>query len=215
MTSIASKTWDMLRLIRHGGPALCNIAVTNSCNAACDFCNFARGKVASRDLRWIDADQFDRERWPLARASNVPVCTGPSKALTPSLLSATQNSVVAFKTFGSADQNARPHDPSLSWGAPGHIPGAIHAPDQELVLEEKGLRNYGTDAARTEQAGQGSNEMDKKNDQIAHRRIVAGREILRKYGRNNNSPATPVTWYLSRSIEAVVTCRAVEFIVLL
>jgi hypothetical protein len=48
----------MLRLIRRGGPALCNIAVTNSCNAACDFCNFARGKVASRDLRWIDADQF-------------------------------------------------------------------------------------------------------------------------------------------------------------
>jgi hypothetical protein len=32
--------------------------------------------------------------------------------------------------------------------------------------------------------------MDTKNDQIAHRRIVAGREILRKYGRSNNSPAT-------------------------
>ena len=60
MTSIASKTWDMLRLIRRGGPALCNVAVTNSCNASCDFCNFARGKVASRDLRWIDADQFAR-----------------------------------------------------------------------------------------------------------------------------------------------------------
>ena len=60
MTSIASKAWDMLRLIRRGGPALCNIAVTNSCNAACDFCNFARGKVASHDLRWIDADQFGR-----------------------------------------------------------------------------------------------------------------------------------------------------------
>ncbi len=26
--------------------------------------------------------------------------------------------------------------------------------------------------------------------QIAHRRIVAGREILKEYGRNNNSPAT-------------------------
>jgi hypothetical protein len=48
----------------------------------------------------------------------------------------------------------------------------------------------GTGAARTEQAGQGSNKMDKKNDQIAHRRIVAGREIVGKYGRNNNSPAT-------------------------
>jgi hypothetical protein len=32
--------------------------------------------------------------------------------------------------------------------------------------------------------------MDKENNQIAHRRIVAGREILRKYGQNNNSPAT-------------------------
>jgi len=50
----------MLRLIRRGGPALCNIAVTNSCNAACDFCNFARGKVAARNLRWIDTDEFGR-----------------------------------------------------------------------------------------------------------------------------------------------------------
>lgn len=45
MKTVASKTWDMLRVIRRGGPALCNVAVTNSCNAACDFCNFARGKV--------------------------------------------------------------------------------------------------------------------------------------------------------------------------
>jgi MoaA/NifB/PqqE/SkfB family radical SAM enzyme len=50
----------MLRLITRGGPALCNVAVTNACNAACDFCNFARGKVGSRDLRWIDANQFGR-----------------------------------------------------------------------------------------------------------------------------------------------------------
>jgi hypothetical protein len=33
--------------------------------------------------------------------------------------------------------------------------------------------------------------MDKQNNQIAHRRIVAGREILRKYGQNYNSPASP------------------------
>jgi MoaA/NifB/PqqE/SkfB family radical SAM enzyme len=60
VTTFASKTWDMLRLIGRGGPALCNIAVTNACNAACDFCNFARGKVGSRNLRWIDAGQFGR-----------------------------------------------------------------------------------------------------------------------------------------------------------
>ena len=59
MTTVGSGTWDMLRLIRHGGPALCNVAVTNSCNATCDFCNFANGKVGRKDLRWINADQFD------------------------------------------------------------------------------------------------------------------------------------------------------------
>ncbi len=58
LNTLAAKTWDMLRLIRHGGPAICNIAITNSCNATCDFCNFARGKV--RDLRWIEVDEFDR-----------------------------------------------------------------------------------------------------------------------------------------------------------
>lgn len=60
MKTVASKTWDMLRVIRRGGPALCNVAVTNSCNATCDFCNFARGKVGAANLRWIDADLFDR-----------------------------------------------------------------------------------------------------------------------------------------------------------
>jgi hypothetical protein len=68
------------------------------------------------------------------------------------------------------------------------LPGAI--PDQELVFEEKRLRNDGTDAARTEQPSQDGNEMDEKNGQIAHRRMVAGRGILRNLGRNNNSPAT-------------------------
>lgn len=56
---MVKKTWDLLQLIRHGGPALCNIAVTNSCNATCDFCNFANGKIARKDLRWMDASRLD------------------------------------------------------------------------------------------------------------------------------------------------------------
>jgi MoaA/NifB/PqqE/SkfB family radical SAM enzyme len=32
--------------------------VTNSCNATCDFCNFARGKVPASNLRWIDSGKF-------------------------------------------------------------------------------------------------------------------------------------------------------------
>ena len=58
------------------------------------------------------------------------------------------------------------------------------------MFEEKGVCNEGTDSARTEQPSQDGNEMDEKNGQIAHRRMVAGRGILRNLGRNNNSPAT-------------------------
>ena len=57
-------------------------------------------------------------KWPLAPASNLPVCTGPFQAPMPSSLSAAQNSVVVFKISGSADQNPGLLDPSLSWRAP-------------------------------------------------------------------------------------------------
>ena len=42
-------------------------------------------------------------------------------------------------------------------------------------LEVKRLRNYGTDAVKSEQPGQGGDEVNKKNDQMARRRIVARR----------------------------------------
>jgi len=68
------------------------------------------------------------------------------------------------------------------------LPGAIH--DQELLFQEKRLRDQGTDTTRSEQPGQRGDQVDNKNGQIAHRRIVAGWEILRNHGRNNNSPGT-------------------------
>lgn len=58
MKTEISEAWEIVKLIRRGGPGLCNVAVTNSCNATCNFCNFARGKVPTSDLRWIDAEQF-------------------------------------------------------------------------------------------------------------------------------------------------------------
>ena len=68
------------------------------------------------------------------------------------------------------------------------------------MLEEKRLRNEGTDPARTEQPSQDGDEMDEKNGKIAHQRIVAGRRILRNLGRNNNSPAT-------RRIPSLAECQ--------
>jgi hypothetical protein len=58
------------------------------------------------------------------------------------------------------------------------------------VFEEKPLRNDGTGTARPKQADQDSKERDEKNHQMAHRRMVARRGILRNHGRNNNSPPT-------------------------
>jgi hypothetical protein len=60
------------------------------------------------------------------------------------------------------------------------VPGAIQ--DQELMLEQKRLGNDGTGTARSEHASQGSDEMDEKDDQIAHHRIPAGRGIPTNYG---------------------------------
>src|ERR1700676_2537804 len=48
----------------------------------------------------------------------------------------------------------------------------------------------GTGTPRSEQTSQASDEMDEQDDQIAHHRIVAGREIPTNYERNNNWPAT-------------------------
>jgi hypothetical protein len=57
-------------------------------------------------------------RWPSVHALNAPGCTGLCKAPTPSSPFAARNSVVAFRTSGSAELNAGPHDSSLSWRAP-------------------------------------------------------------------------------------------------
>jgi MoaA/NifB/PqqE/SkfB family radical SAM enzyme len=58
MIGRAKTILDLLRLVRHGGPAVCNVSVTNTCNAVCGFCNFAYDKGYVRDRRWLDADRF-------------------------------------------------------------------------------------------------------------------------------------------------------------
>jgi hypothetical protein len=50
------------------------------------------------------------------------------------------------------------------------------------MLEQKRLGNHGTGPARPEQASQGSDEMDEKDDQIAHHRILAGGKSQRIMG---------------------------------
>lgn len=60
MITALSNARDIFKLARRGGPALCNVAVTNVCNATCDFCNFAYDKKRIGERRWLDVEQFER-----------------------------------------------------------------------------------------------------------------------------------------------------------
>src|SRR5512136_2718787 len=39
-------------------PAVCDVSVTNACNANCSFCSFARSKGHSQPKAWINAERF-------------------------------------------------------------------------------------------------------------------------------------------------------------
>ena len=41
-------------------PGVCDASVTNVCNAACDFCGFARNKTLAGAARYVDADAYFR-----------------------------------------------------------------------------------------------------------------------------------------------------------
>ena len=57
--------------------------------------------------------------------------------------------------------------------------------DQQLVLDEHGFGHHGTGAAGTGEPGDGCQQVQKKNGQIAHRTILPtswNRELLRNFG---------------------------------
>jgi MoaA/NifB/PqqE/SkfB family radical SAM enzyme len=43
-------------VVRDGGPSTCQFAITNVCNAACDFCNFSRDKLERAHSRWVSLE---------------------------------------------------------------------------------------------------------------------------------------------------------------
>ncbi len=68
-------TMDMIRLLPKGGPAVCNVSVTNLCNATCDFCNFAHDKGFVTDRRFLDATRFEAALVRLRDLANVRFVT--------------------------------------------------------------------------------------------------------------------------------------------
>ena len=41
-------------------PSVCDVSVTNACNAKCDFCSYAYDKQLVKEKRWIDRSEFAR-----------------------------------------------------------------------------------------------------------------------------------------------------------
>jgi MoaA/NifB/PqqE/SkfB family radical SAM enzyme len=41
-------------------PAVCDVSVTNLCNATCNFCSYAHDKGIVKDRRWIDRDKLNQ-----------------------------------------------------------------------------------------------------------------------------------------------------------
>ena len=52
------------------------------------------------------------------------------------------------------------------------------------MLDENGFRDHGTDAARAQKAGDGSEDMNEKHEEMAHRSIVARTANAGNYGAN-------------------------------
>src|SRR5262245_59111116 len=41
-------------------PAVCDVSVTNACNATCNFCSYAYDKKIVKNKRWLDRADFAR-----------------------------------------------------------------------------------------------------------------------------------------------------------
>ena len=92
-----------------------------------------------------------------------------------------------FQNDGGTDQAGRPHKQSAPTGDE-----AIREPeigsalaraieDQQLMFDEDGLGNYGADAAATCKSGDGGEEMDEKDHEIAHFRILTTKRKLAEF----------------------------------
>jgi len=56
--------------------------------------------------------------------------------------------------------------------------------DQQLMFDEEGLGNYGTDAARPHQSGEVGDEMDEKDHEVAHFRVLVTKPKLAEFWTN-------------------------------
>jgi len=62
-----------------------------------------------------------------------------------------------------------------------------------LLFYENGLGNHRTDAARTQESGERSDDMDEKDDEIGHLTVLARTAYRQELCATSNSPYTAVS----------------------
>jgi len=82
-------------------PAICDVSVTNVCNAACDFCGFARDKNLVGPSRYIDLKEFTRAL-PILRRRRIRYMTfqGGEPLVHPEIASLVREATVAGMRCG-------------------------------------------------------------------------------------------------------------------
>jgi hypothetical protein len=91
---------------------------------------------------------------------------------------------------GRTEQPGRPHKESAPTGddaiGKAEIRSALARAmeDQQLMFNQDGLGNYGTEAARPRQSGDSRVEVDEKDHEIAHFRMVARKLKLTEFRAN-------------------------------
>ena len=105
---------NLLRLVSRGGPAICNVSVTNACNAICGFCNFAHDKGFVTHRKWLDADRFAAALSLLRERAGVRFVTfmGGEPLLHPRIVEMAQ---------AAADMGVQPTLVTNGWLLPGKL----------------------------------------------------------------------------------------------
>jgi len=148
MSTSRSGLRDLIALVPRGGPAICNVSVTNACNAICGFCNFAHDKGVVKHRSWLDADRFAEALAILRQRAHLRFVTfmGGEPLLHPRILDMARM---------AADAGIQPTLVTNGWLLPGKLDGlaaagitsifiSIDSPDAAVHEKNRGLRGVCT-----------------------------------------------------------------------
>lgn len=107
-------------------PAVCDVSVTNVCNAACDFCGFSRDKNLAGPRRYVDLAEFSRAL-PILRRRRIRYMTlqGGEPLVHPAI-----SSLVAAATRAGIDCGLITN----GWFLPRHIEALVTAGIKRLLI---------------------------------------------------------------------------------